>query len=283
MIVLARACLAAAACAVAAGLGACGSAAGTSRPGGMPPAHGTAPTAGGTAPAAGGTATPRTAGSASLGPGIVARVGRKAISRHTLDHWIGVLAVMQREPRPKRPVPRGVVPQPPDYRGCIEYLGALERARHGQVPPSSTQLKQRCELYRATLSQQALELLITHCWVREEAARAGVAVSAQAVGNALRREFPKMADLRRFLAFSRLRLSDRTLVLEDQLLRDRWPRSTLPAYARLRRSKRPETPQMVAEVDNELARLQAAMTARWRPRTRCRAGYVISTCSEYRR
>lgn len=230
-----------------------------------------------------GRATRRAAaGDDTLPAGVVARAGRHAISGGTLDHWLEVLAITQYQQQPTRPVPRGVVPRPPGYRDCIAYSAENAKTAHTRPAPDTAQLKRPCELRREALLRQALETLIVHYWVQEEAAKAGIALTVQEVRREVRGQFPTKTALRRFLAFTGLHLSDVRLLFEDALLPAKWQSATLPAYARLRRSKRPETIQMSGEIDTEVAALRRAMSERWTPRTHCRKGYVVTGCSEHR-
>jgi hypothetical protein len=123
-----------------------------------------------------------------------------------------------------------------------------------------------------------LEKLIIHYWVKEEATRAGIAVTSRELNQNLQRRFPTKAELRRFLAFTGLRAADERLIVNDELLTDKWPRATLPVYTRLRRSKPPETVQMVGEVDSEVGKLFAAMKRRWTPKTVCTSPHLLPVC-----
>jgi hypothetical protein len=229
------------------------------------------------------TASPSTTVSDSRLPaGVVARVGRISIAKQTLEHWIGVQAVVQHQSRPTRPVPRGVVPKPPGYRGCIAYLAAIAKARQAQPEPNAAQLDRQCAQKHETLLRSMLEMLINHFWVKEEAVRAGTAVTAREINQALRWQFPAETELHRFLAFTGLHASDERFILENVLLLGKWQYASLPVYARLRRSKPPETARMAEEVDIELGKLSESMRKRWIPRTHCRARYVVPLCSEYR-
>lgn len=132
----------------------------------------------------------------------------------------------------------------------------------------------------AALREETLEILILHYWVKEEATNAGVAVSARELNRVLKRAFPTAA---KPPVSGGLRASDEAFVLDDDLLLEKWRRTTLPVYARLRRSKGPESAETVGEVHSEIAKLTARMTDRWTPRTQCRAGYLIALCSDYHR
>ncbi len=212
----------------------------------------------------------------------MARVGRNYISNQTVEHWIKVQADLQYQSRPTRPLPQGLVPSPPRYTACIEYLASIAKKKHTAAIPGATLLARLCEQEHDALLSQMLERLIAHYWLKEEARRAGVAVSRRELQQALERQFPTTTQLSRFLAFTGLRAADERLIVNDGLLTDKWQRATLPVFARLRRSKPPETLQMVGEVDSELAKLSVSMRKRWTPRTVCSAPHRVLACSEYR-
>jgi hypothetical protein len=221
-------------------------------------------------------------GDIRLPAGVAARVGGNSIAKQTLEHWIGVQAVVQYRPRPARPVPRGVIPKPPRYRDCIAYLAAIARAMQTRPEPDTAQLAHQCAQKHETLRRSMLEMLINHFWVKEEAAKAGVRVTAREINQVLRRQFPTEAELHRFLAFTGVHASDERFLLGNVLLLAKWQRASLPVYDRLRRSKPPESAQMAEEVDVELGKLSESMKRTWTPRTHCGASYVIALCSEYK-
>jgi hypothetical protein len=219
----------------------------------------------------------------SLPAGVVAQVSRHFITRQMLEHKIGVEAVLGYQLRPTRPVPRGLIPKPPDYRECIAYLAAVANAGSTRPAPDTAHLKAQCEREHQDLLPQILGRLIRYYWVEEEATKAGVEMTTRDTDRALHFQFPSESDLHRFLAFTGLQESDERLILREQLLPDKWQRAVLPAYERVRHIKPPESQQMVAEVETEVANLLEAMRRRWIPKTRCIPGYVLAICSEYRR
>jgi hypothetical protein len=177
--------------------------------------------------------------------GVVALVGAIAITKQELEHWTGVeaIALQSGSPRETRSLPAGG---------------------------------------RASLQRKALQTLIVHYWVREEAARTGVALTSGEVDGMLRLWFPSKSAFRRHLARTGLHASDERLLVEDLLLPEKWHRTVLPVYARLRRNTAPETIRQSGEVDAEVSKLTQSMTRRWTPRTQCREGYVVRFCGDYR-
>ena len=62
---------------------------------------------------------------------IVARVEGSSISKAMLDHWIPIEAVLTYELYPRKPVPNGVVPVPPNYTGmhCLLRIDSAQGLR----------------------------------------------------------------------------------------------------------------------------------------------------------
>ncbi len=210
---------------------------------------------------------------------VVVRVGPNSISGATVNHWIAVEAILTHEYDGSRPVPQGLVPDPPRYRECIAYLAAQSSRQRGIQAPMAAQLKRRCEQQRTGLRQQAVSLLILHYWVSEEAARHGISAPSHEVRQATMRTY-RTESRRGLLAAAGVRLSDERLVVEDHLLRDRL-QQRLPIFDVLRRTVGPEPKQTVVQVELAVQKLTDEMARRWTPRTHCRSGYVVSECSEY--
>jgi hypothetical protein len=141
----------------------------------------------------------------------------------------------------------------------------------------------RCGGRREALFQQALQMLILGAWIMDETGRIGITLSRQDIDTALQRQFTSVRGLHRFLALTGVGLSDERTIVESELLRARWEAKAVPAYARLLRSKAPETEQTVSEIDRGLGRLSASMNKRETARTHCRRGYILIFCSEYAR
>ena len=219
--------------------------------------------------------------SVRLPRGVVVRVGPKQITERALEHWIAVEAVAA-QPHPTGPVPRGVVPKPPRYAGCITYLARVARRERGGRPPTRARLSSECAQEHEDLQRQVLTMLILYDWIKAEATRAGVAVPAGEIDRELRREFPTSAQLDRYLRFTGIDERDERFIVQDRMLEPTWQRKTLPVYVRLRHEKGPESIQMVGEVDRELENEVQAMTSRWMPRTLCKPGFVVEDCSEFK-
>ncbi len=209
---------------------------------------------------------------------IVARVGRHSITKAAVAHWIAVEAILTREYRGDRPVPSGVVPDPPRYRRCIAYLAQLDGVKRATLAAAATQLRRRCGQLRTTLRLQAIRLLILHYWVTEEATRQGVSATSQEIREATARIF--QVELRQgFLAAAGVRRFDERLVVADHLLLEKL-QQRLPIFKVVRQAARRETKQTVVQVELAEQKLNEEMATRWTPKTHCRMGYVVPDCNE---
>ena len=211
-----------------------------------------------------------------LPPGVVAEVGTVRITARRLEHWGVVRARMAAQSSTPRPLAPGAVPDPPSYDACITYLARRERV-HPAL--NRSQLKKRCMQERKASERSALQMLIDHYWAREEARRAGVKVTAAEVEALLHHWFPTQAQLHRYLTFTGLGMPDELFVVENEVLRTDWYRAVLPAFDRLGQVK-PESEQLVGEIDAEETHLNEAVVRRWAPRTICAASYELGYCWE---
>jgi hypothetical protein len=200
------------------------------------------------------------------------------LTKAALAHWTAVEAVLTYQYRPRRPVPTGLVPDPPSYTNCIAYLTASAKSGRGRPKPTRARVKTQCEQRHEELQRHILDILITDYWIAEEAIEKDIKATPQEVQHVLRREFPTMAQLRRFLAISGMRASDERFLIENKLLLEKLQWTVSP----LRGHVGPESAQMAVRVDMSTTRLANEMTKRWTPQTTCRAGYVVAECRQHR-
>lgn len=212
---------------------------------------------------------------------VVVRVGEHSITKATVSHWTRVEAVLTHENRSGPIAPRGLVPDPPRFANCIEYLATTTDAEQTGQRSDRLQLKRLCAQKDKNLREQALLALITHYWVSGEAAKRHVKITDDEIRQEENRKFSAKGG-RRSLEAAGVRPADERFFVERQVLLAKLQRSTLPVYAELRRAVGPETPRMVDRVDAEIQRLSDEMTKRWTPRTQCRTGFVVLQCSEYK-
>jgi hypothetical protein len=210
---------------------------------------------------------------------VVVSVGANSLTKTALGNWVAFEAVLQHAYRPNQPVPPGLIPDPPAYRECIAYLGALAASQGVRPKPHTDQRRRECQQERVSLERQTLGVLIDAYWVREEAAARHVLVGPAEVERDLRRVF--LSKRWRFPPSVGAPTPYERFVVADRLLLAKLQRRTLPIYARLRHARHPESLRLTEELDAEIQRLANKIASRWTPRTHCQAGYVVSECSEY--
>lgn len=204
----------------------------------------------------------------------MARIDGRRISLAQLDHWTNIEAVLAHETEPKKPVPAGVIPDPPSYAKCIGY--SKTATGPGQEPTQETraQLKQQCEARREHLLRHVLDILITAYWLQGEAAEQGAKVSSPEIEQVRRRIFPTEALYRRYLALTGETAADERLIIKKDLLNTKLLRQ-----AEARSEPRPKTPHRHEQMLIEAA---SAFTKKWQARTSCSTGYVVAECKQYK-
>jgi hypothetical protein len=195
----------------------------------------------------------------------VARVGRYTLTKPALEHWTSVEAVLDYEYKPSSPVPKGVIPEPPEYTSCIE-LKAKELPRGATVDRRG--LKEQCALKRKSLQGHILEILVTNDWIHEEARAQGVKVSRAELNHMMHKEF---ADFKRFQQLTGEHEGDEQGIVESELL-----------IGKLQK-KAASKPGLSLEQQMKAAEaVSGEVIDRWVPRTSCAPGYVIYVCKEYK-
>jgi hypothetical protein len=212
---------------------------------------------------------------APLPVSVVAQVGTKSITKAMLGHWITLDGVLSSGLTPGRPVPRGLVPDPPAFTACVAYLAS--HANKSARKADATQFKSACAERARNLRPQALRLLVISEWLGDEANRRGIRVSDVEIQRATKGPYRQRHLLLMEAGASR---ADQRFFIGSELLGAKL-RRTLPIYARLREQTRRgivETAQMSAEVDAELQKFNDALTTRWAHLTRCASAYAIPEC-----
>ena len=204
---------------------------------------------------------------------VVARVNGNAVTKATLDHWTDVEAVLAYENEPKRPVPVGVVPDPPTYAKCIGYLMKTTVPEPGESSPTRSQLKRRCHERRTVLQRHVLDILLTYYWLSGDAREQGVKVTGAEITKIRDRVFPGESAYRRYLSITGERPADERLIIEKDLLDTK--------LLQLAEAKFRPKPTSVQEHDRMMAELGTAFTSKWKARTSCSAGYVVAECRQY--
>jgi hypothetical protein len=210
----------------------------------------------------------------SRGNPIVARVDGQSITKAALEHWTDVEAVLAYETEPKHPIPSGIVPDPPTYSQCTAYLERTTSPEPGQAVLTRPQLKRQCEERRRSLQRHVLDILLTYYWLRGDAAEQDVRVTSGEVKQTLDRIFQNARAYRRYLAITGERAADERLIIEKDLLDTR--------LLQIAEAKAGKGPKSVREHERTLVTAARAFTKKWKARTSCAAGYVVTECKQYK-
>jgi hypothetical protein len=203
---------------------------------------------------------------------VVARVGDKTITKAALERWTAIEAVLSYQTDPTKPVPKGVVPDPPDYANCIAYLASAGSKPAGsQQKSTAVKLMDQCRQRYRLLQHHILDILITNSWLDGEGAAQGLAVSDAEVKQALDQQFPTPAALQRFLKITGEKASDERALLKSALM-----------ATKLQRAAAAKRGLSAAQQQQAVTRFTEAFTERWSARTSCQPGYVVQECRQYK-
>jgi hypothetical protein len=219
---------------------------------------------------------------ATAAANVVTVSGAGGIGTKALEHWIAVQSITSYNTRPARPVPPGVVPDPPRYTQCIHQLRVEPIGPNPQNPnklkpkPTDANLKRECEAKYEAVMTHMLIILTSFQWLAGESAREGIAISGATVRKELERfrklQFPTTAAFEAYL-----RNTDQTY--EDELLRMRMDLYS-NAIARRAGEKVHATSQRATY--EAYLRASGATGRRWAAKTTCKPGYVTQNCSNYK-
>jgi hypothetical protein len=211
-----------------------------------------------------------TACSTSTSDEVAVRIGRNSISKATVDHWIKVEAVISQQLIPQRPVPPGLIPDPPEYAACINYLQAASpKPAVGSPAPSKAQLKRQCQQRYAEVRQHVLALLTTFQWLIGESTARGIKLTDGEVRSLLtnfkKEHFTSAAGFQKYLQYSGQSLADLLLVLRANL-------ATIKLQQQIAAKGGPKA----------LAAFSRDFPKKWVARTDCSRGYVTPNCRQYK-
>jgi hypothetical protein len=212
---------------------------------------------------------------------VVARVaGVGSISKATLEHWMPIEAVLIYQEFPTRPIPKGVIPDPPDFTGCIAYLKSLS-LKSGEAKSTVAQLKTRCTQRVNELRVITLNALLGWYWTIGAGMALGMKASDAEIRQRLKevngRFFPTKGSFARYLKLTRETVPDMLFRSKVQVFEVKIGHEQAAAMKRLPKGL------TVAQRQSALAKLtENSAPKRWAARTSCREGYVVSGCKEYR-
>ena len=192
-----------------------------------------------------------------------------------LDRWMHGMVAGDYIASIGRSAPQGLVSEPADYSECaVAAKKVVPRTSTSAPKLTNAQISQKCrQLYRA-VKAQALGYLIQARWIVAEAAEEGVKVSDSLVRERfaqLRKQaYPTDAALRRYLDERQLTLPDLLFELKRNLLNEKILASFKAKVEKIGGGKK-------TYIKLALQRYKSMVA-----RTKCRSGYVVPSCSEYR-
>src|SRR4029077_1294920 len=214
---------------------------------------------------------------------IVAKVaGVGSISKATLDHWIPVEAVVLYQEEPTKPVPKGVIPDPPNYTACIAYLkSTVQKIGESGPKPTAAQAKSKCEQRYQELKELTLNVLIGWDWTIGAGLALGMKVSDTEVRHRLdevsKNSYPKRAEFTNYLKLTGQTITDmlfrsRVQLFEGKLLQERTAME-----------KRLPSGLTAQQRQSAVAKFMKGIPPgkEWAAKTSCRKGYVVSACKQY--
>jgi hypothetical protein len=213
------------------------------------------------------------AGCAGGSGGVVAVVGGKAISRASFDHWMAVAAVKDYQPMPQAPVPKGVLPDPPDYVACSAHLASIAPHGVGVPVPSATALKRQCAQQYRALREQVMGSLITAEWLIGEGEARGL--------KALPSEILKRTNRLRKSDFANERTFQRYLTYSGETIADRMFRSKIKVFSE--KIEHQLSTNLGSRAGAQaVANFATRLVKRWPAKTSCRPHFIVPDCREYK-
>jgi hypothetical protein len=212
------------------------------------------------------------------GSDAVVRVGGNVISKAMVDHWTRIEAILAYEVIPKRPIPKGVVPDPPNYTACVSFLKTFEGGAtvQGQKKLTVAQLKGVCREQEEEFRRKMVSFLISYYWNRGELAEHGVDVTDAEVKHQREKfvshEFPNQVEYHNYLAYTGMSVSDLSLIMRITLLGDKLQELAVGTGKKLG----------AQQVRQAYLNLSAVLQKKWVPKTNCQPGFVVEYCRQYK-
>lgn len=205
--------------------------------------------------------------------GVVVQVGPRAISRAMLDHWLPIQATLLYKLKPSKPVPKGVVPDPPNYTNCIAFLAAsTPKFLEGPTKATNAQLKARCRKQYQTVLQTVLDFLIEDYWVIGEGAERGLKVTErearQWLATVERVEYPAPGEFHLYLRYSGETIADMLFRARVKLLEQKLAQAQMAGKGK-------------QQGERALIRFGEEHAKKWLAKTTCRGAYVAPDCRQY--
>ncbi|HXN38615.1 MAG TPA: hypothetical protein VN892_11285 [Solirubrobacteraceae bacterium] len=211
---------------------------------------------------------------------VVARVGKTAITRSTLDHWMSTLVGGDYFESIGRRAPSGLVSDPPNYPACASAIEAIGPPRlvNATATIDRAGLEERCQQLYAGIKRQGVTYLIAEVVSVDEDAERGIVVTDAEIEQKLKEvkaeQFPTQSAFAAYLSNHRWTLADELDVLKRNVLEEK-----LEELVKRRLGSAADGP---AAVEQALIAIYRQSIKRYTARTHCRSGYLAPDCAGYR-
>jgi hypothetical protein len=196
------------------------------------------------------------------------------VSQATLNHWMEVALGSDYRPIFRAGFPAGLVSDPPEYARCVRVSQEIPIVP-GKSRLTADQRRLKCRQLYAAIKEQALSLVLSSVWTREEAGELGIRMPTEnEVDNRVRayiaHDFTSPADFREVIAEEHRSLSDVRYMIENTLLQGRIA-SRLKAQAE----------QLGGTGQAALYKLVLENNAKRQAKTHCDPGYRAPQCRQF--
>jgi foldase protein PrsA len=215
---------------------------------------------------------------------VVAQVaGVGSVTRATLDHWIPIEAHIIYDETGTKPVPKGVMPDPPSYTACVAYLKTVKQSLAESGPkPTVAQLRTKCAQEDQNLKVYTLNTLIDWVWTIGNGDRLGMSVSEGEAHQRLlairKGTFPKESEFKLYLARTGETVGDMLYRAKIQLFEAKLQQKQNEVLSALPKGVTPQ--QQERALANFAKRIPTLN--QWAAKTNCHAGFVTSDCKQYK-
>lgn len=200
---------------------------------------------------------------------VVAEVqGATPVTKAMVDHWTKIESILAFRTIPVKPVPKGVVPVPPDYTDCIAFL-STDKWLH-EAGKSKPALKHECDRRYHEIRAKAVRYMLAYRWAAGELQKRHLKVTQAEVAKNIRffeTHTFRGDEFKRYMANSGESRADLHFIIEYTVMGTKLLNDAL-----MRKGLSPE--QMRAET--------ATFARYWTERTTCKPGYMVGGCKGYK-
>jgi foldase protein PrsA len=222
-------------------------------------------------------------GGASSGTIVAQVAGVGAISEATLKHWMSVEAVVFYQEYPTGPVPKGVLPDPPNYTACIAFLKSTPSKLAESGPkPTAAQLESQCMQELHKIKELTLNMLIGWDWTLAQGKALGfTATNAELDQRYVQvnaKLFPQKGEFARYLERTGQTHADMLLRAKVQLFEVKQSQAVAAAEKRV-------PPKLTSlQLESAIIKLMPGLQlpAQLVAKTSCSKGFVTADCKQYK-